>query len=459
MTRVLLMLGLFTSAAMAQEPAPPPAPVSAEAALAPLEAAYQKEYAYLLAEREELQRRLAAHAAEAETLRARARSEVSSLQTRLASMQVRVESADLRLADADRATEAAEQAADQLNAAWFQASQTLGDEAGEAGEGMEAQAASFARAYGLGLARVDQGGQVLLTDGAWFGPDGKEVTGQHLKIGRVATFGVGAGEPVALLPAGEGRFSAWRDGGGATASALLAGERPSTVGLFLHESATKRVDLQAEKTLATIVANGGFVGLVILALGAFALLLMAIRAVLLMVAGRDRNTLASAMNALESGRIADAYKATEGTKGVASAVLHGLLADADRRPAALDDIAEEVLLRETPRLDRFGSAVAVIAAVAPLLGLLGTVTGMIATFDVITEFGTGDPRMLSGGISAALVTTQFGLIVAIPCLLLGNMLNGWAENLLTEAEGTALRALNALSAPRTTAEPVAQASK
>jgi biopolymer transport protein ExbB len=88
----------------------------------------------------------------------------------------------------------------------------------------------------------------------------------------------------------------------------------------------------------------------------------------------------------------------------------------------------------------------VIAAVAPLLGLLGTVTGMIATFDIITEFGTGDPKMLSGGISEALVTTEFGLIVAIPAVLLGNLTKGWAEGVQGELEGQALELLNRLRA-------------
>ena len=85
----------------------------------------------------------------------------------------------------------------------------------------------------------------------------------------------------------------------------------------------------------------------------------------------------------------------------------------------------------------------VIASVAPLLGLLGTVTGMITTFDVITEFGTGDPKLLSGGISIALVTTELGLIVAIPALMLGSLLNAWARNIRRDIEHSALRATNA----------------
>ena len=82
---------------------------------------------------------------------------------------------------------------------------------------------------------------------------------------------------------------------------------------------------------------------------------------------------------------------------------------------ALMDTAESALLEEKSKLDRFSSAIVVIAAVAPLLGLLGTVTGMISTFEIITEHGTGDPKMLSSGISEALITTQLGWLLLFRC--------------------------------------------
>ena len=77
----------------------------------------------------------------------------------------------------------------------------------------------------------------------------------------------------------------------------------------------------------------------------------------------------------------------------------------------------EKMLSAKPALERWIPLIALTAATAPLLGLLGTVTGMINTFNMITVFGTGDPRMLSGGISEALITTKFGLVVAVPALI------------------------------------------
>ncbi len=91
---------------------------------------------------------------------------------------------------------------------------------------------------------------------------------------------------------------------------------------------------------------------------------------------------------------------------------------------------DEAILREIPPLRRGLSSIGVLATVAPLLGLLGTVTGIIHTFQVITLQGTGDPKLLSGGISEALVTTEFGLIVAIPLLLSHSWLRGMSNSLI-----------------------------
>ncbi len=79
---------------------------------------------------------------------------------------------------------------------------------------------------------------------------------------------------------------------------------------------------------------------------------------------------------------------------------------------------DETILKETPKIERFNEIVKVLAAVAPLLGLLGTVIGMIITFTAITIYGAGDPQLMAGGISTALVTTVLGLVAAIPLILL-----------------------------------------
>jgi biopolymer transport protein ExbB len=95
---------------------------------------------------------------------------------------------------------------------------------------------------------------------------------------------------------------------------------------------------------------------------------------------------------------------------------------------------DEAILRETAPLETGLGFIKVLYIVAPLLGLLGTVVGMIATFQMITLFGTGDPRMMAGGISTALVTTVLGLVVAIPLTLLHSFLQGKARALIQVLE-------------------------
>jgi len=103
---------------------------------------------------------------------------------------------------------------------------------------------------------------------------------------------------------------------------------------------------------------------------------------------------------------------------------------------------------EIPPLERYLSALSVGAVVSPLLGLLGTVTGMIHTFGLISIFGTGDARLLSGGISEALVTTEAGLVVAIPLLLLHAFLSRRVRGITDGLETSAVAFTNALKSRR-----------
>jgi len=91
---------------------------------------------------------------------------------------------------------------------------------------------------------------------------------------------------------------------------------------------------------------------------------------------------------------------------------------------------DEAVLKELPALEQGLSLLKLLAAVAPLLGLLGTVTGMIATFQSITLFGTGDPKLMAGGISQALITTVLGLVAAIPLLFMHNIVSSRSRELV-----------------------------
>ena len=94
----------------------------------------------------------------------------------------------------------------------------------------------------------------------------------------------------------------------------------------------------------------------------------------------------------------------------------------------------EAIMAERPAIERGIGAVRIISVVAPLAGLLGTVTGMIVTFQMITLYGTGDPKLMAGGISQALVTTVLGLLVAIPTTLLHSFTASSARGIISTLE-------------------------
>jgi biopolymer transport protein ExbB len=120
------------------------------------------------------------------------------------------------------------------------------------------------------------------------------------------------------------------------------------------------------------------------------------------------------------------------------------LAERNKSRDNIEKAIEEYLLAEGPKLDKNLDTVSVLAGAAPLLGLLGTVTGMIRLFQVITEVGTGDPKMMAGGISEALITTECGLAIAIPLILVHNWLRSRRNALISDAEMIAMQILNRL---------------
>ncbi len=143
-----------------------------------------------------------------------------------------------------------------------------------------------------------------------------------------------------------------------------------------------------------------------------------------------------------SGNLEEARLLAKKMRGsVGKVVQSGILKDyADR--ASAEKAIEEVFAAEVPALERGLSTISVMATTAPLLGLLGTVMGMIQLFQVITMHGTSDPKLLAGGISVALVTTEAGLIVAIPLQLLHTFLANRVDGIRARMEKAGLAILN-----------------
>ena len=131
--------------------------------------------------------------------------------------------------------------------------------------------------------------------------------------------------------------------------------------------------------------------------------------------------------------------------GIMSRIMSVGLTNLEIGKEEIDRYIHEIVLDEMPLLEKSLSSLAVIATMLPMLGLLGTVTGMISTFDVIASMGTGDPNALAAGISEALITTEAGLITALPILFFHNQLTNRFELIVSEIEKNIMKFLNLVS--------------
>ena len=169
-------------------------------------------------------------------------------------------------------------------------------------------------------------------------------------------------------------------------------------------------------TIAERITQGGVIGYCILAVLALGLIIALVRLVRLTLVSvrihrQMKQVAANKDNPL--GRIMTVYQAYQ------------------HRPTDVLELKlDEAVLREVPALERGNSILKILAAMAPMMGLLGTVTGMIGTFQSITLFGTSDPKLMAGGISMALITTVMGLVAALPLLLIHSVLHGRANRLV-----------------------------
>jgi len=285
--------------------------------------------------------------------------------------------------------------------------------------------------------------------GHFFAEDGVRVDGEILHVGQIASYGMSDTVRGILVPAGNGEFKLWQQPSVLVTDALFANTPLEQLDIFIYESRFTAVSVNIADSVVDYINSGGMVGWIIVFLGGLALLLIVLRSTFLKLASSATERILSSIKQHVVSHDIDAAQAIcKKFKGSTSRVVGATLRNLERDRDHLEDIVAESILHESTVLNRFGAIIMVIAAVTPLLGLLGTVTGMISTFDIITEFGTGDPKLLSGGISVALVTTQLGLVVAIPALVLGNLLSGWSNRIKDDMEKAALNIINIYDAPQ-----------
>jgi biopolymer transport protein ExbB len=215
---------------------------------------------------------------------------------------------------------------------------------------------------------------------------------------------------------------------------------------------TERLHVDAfhnSESLMERLASGGPVMFPLAAVAILALAIIIERAYKLYITNADRTSLVKRVLSLcREKKYEEAEHHLQSSTSVVPRTLAACLRSRRRGPQAMEDSIHEQLLHELPRLRRFLGGLAILAGVAPLLGLLGTVTGIIETFSVIRAFGSANPGLMAGGISKALVTTATGLIIAIPILLLRGMLRGRMARIIGDAESHTATLLNMLSRDR-----------
>ena len=409
-----------------------------------LERAYAKEFAYLKAQKGMLQKRFSEIKSTQGKNISTAKKDLSNLQNRVLQRNAMSEKLEDELFRTHQNAQVINDDTSLLENVAMQSAATLKPYGVEVKVDASAYQSSLENIFVHADALVKKLSSVRKEEGTFYLNDGSEKSAEVIKVGNIASYAVSDTASGALVPAGAGKFKMWNAPESATtAQALLSGQHPESMKIFIYENANKEIESAVEKTALSVIDSGGIIGWVIVALGAIAILLVILRSFFLLGASKSTGTLAKqALEKLLKGGKEEALAFMKEKKGSTARVIKSTIRNLDREREHIEDIVSEAILHESGRLDRFGSVILVVAAVAPLLGLLGTVTGMIATFDIITEFGTGDPKLLSGGISIALVTTELGLIVAIPVLMLGNLLGGWAERIKDSMEHSALHIIN-----------------
>ncbi|MGF1453193.1 MAG: DUF3450 family protein [Opitutales bacterium] len=200
------------------------------------------------------------------------------------------------------------------------------------------------------------------------------------------------------------------------------------------------------KSLVEYIQDGEIVGYLILALGAIALLIafFKIYEISTFKAPQPKDV-AEVLNKLDERDPEAAKERANAVGGAGASLLETGARYFNEKRSVIEELMFERVLHSRPVLERYLPFLAITAAVAPLAGLFGTVLGMIQTFELITLFGTGDAKSLSGGISVALITTALGLVVAIPILIIHGILLRMAKKKVAQMEQAVVAFINGVA--------------
>ena len=256
---------------------------------------------------------------------------------------------------------------------------------------------------------MTEGGKVARFNAEIVDDEGAKKKVQVTRIGVFTTFA--DGQYLAMQPDGRLSALARQPGHGATGLAKdFADSDEAYAPIIVDPSHGSLMALEsARPNIGDRIEQGGAIGYVIIFIGIVGAILAIYQLGVLMAAGRGMRAQLQRLS-------------TPTMDNPLGRVLACLKDERSADPEVIELHVSEAVLRETPRLERFQGLIKLIVAAGPLLGLLGTVGGMIITFQVITEVGAGDPKVMAGGISQAMIATVLGLGIAIPLLFINTLL-------------------------------------
>ncbi len=312
------------------------APAQAQQAVpASLDAAYQKEYAYLEAEKAALESRLSEVQAQSRSRVGSAEAELSGRESRLRSLVGATERTEEVLMELERSADNASERADRLETTLDQATASLDltpipdslaeDPDAEPGAYAAAQGQLLRQSFSGVADKIAQASMVRIEEGTFFLTDGTQVEGEVLRVGQVAAYGKSGSTAGALLPAGNDRLKIRGEGDGGTADKLFAGTDPGTLGVFLYEDLRKEVVERKAKGVMETVEAGGLIAYVIVGLGIFGVFLSAMRFTFLMVAGRGQGVQKKVLAKVQQGDLEGAASLVVKGSNPTQRVLRGLM--------------------------------------------------------------------------------------------------------------------------------------
>ena len=291
------------------------------------------------------------------------------------------------------------------------------------------------------------------TEGRALTADGTVRKGRFVQVGPLAYFAPEDGTAAGMAMGTEGHLpdvaSVPDDAARAVAAVAASGEGELPVDPTLGEAVA--VD-RATDSIRGHLEKGGIWVYPILAFAVVATLVAVVKTVQVFGVRHPKPMVVhTIVKHLRAGETEAAREVARRQPEPSRTMLTAAVEHAGESTEMVEEVMYECMLTTQPRLERFLNVIAVTAAAAPLLGLLGTVTGIIKTFRLMTVFGAGDPKPLISGISEALITTELGLILAIPALILHAMLARKVAGTMARMEKTAVALVNGLSRKQTEA--------